>query len=172
MIHRVHRRQRHRIRARPATFLHSVRVIQRRNQPCVVALSDGGRLASRVTRKQRDPRPAVSQYAATAARVNIDSGRSLSAWTGGTLNRTPRSRVPRPTCDTSAESGRHIHREFDACGYQNYLCRMPSRWGQLAREGHQVVQFKDSGTNRFVAVVVDGAVTVHGWRTRGKGAAG
>ena len=38
----------------------------------------------------------------------------------------------------------------------------PSRWGQLARDGHQVVQFKDSGTNRFVAVVVDGEVTVYG----------
>ena len=38
----------------------------------------------------------------------------------------------------------------------------PSRWGQLAREGHQVVQFKDRATNRFVAVVVDGEVTVYG----------
>jgi len=38
----------------------------------------------------------------------------------------------------------------------------PSRWGQPAREGHQVVQFKDSATNRFVAVVVDGEVTVYG----------
>ncbi len=34
----------------------------------------------------------------------------------------------------------------------------PSRWGQLAREGHQVVQFKDNNTNRFVAVAVDGKV--------------
>jgi hypothetical protein len=38
----------------------------------------------------------------------------------------------------------------------------PSRWGQLAREGRQVVQFKDVGTNRFVAVAVDGEVTVYG----------
>jgi hypothetical protein len=38
----------------------------------------------------------------------------------------------------------------------------PSRWGQLARGGHQVVQIKDSGTNRFVAVSVDGEVTVYG----------
>ena len=28
----------------------------------------------------------------------------------------------------------------------------PSQWGQLAREGHQVVQCKDNETNRFVAV--------------------
>jgi hypothetical protein len=32
----------------------------------------------------------------------------------------------------------------------------PSRWGQLAREGHQIVQFKDVKTNRFVAVAVNG----------------
>jgi len=37
----------------------------------------------------------------------------------------------------------------------------PSRWGQLARSGHQVVQFKDAESNRFVAVVVDGKVTFY-----------
>ena len=37
-----------------------------------------------------------------------------------------------------------------------------SRWGQLARSGHQVVQFKDVETNKFVAVVVDGEVTFYG----------
>lgn len=34
----------------------------------------------------------------------------------------------------------------------------PSRWGQLARAGHQVVQFKDDASNRFVAVSVDGKI--------------
>jgi hypothetical protein len=38
----------------------------------------------------------------------------------------------------------------------------PSRWGQLARSGHQVVQFKDFETNKFVAVAVDGEVKVYG----------
>jgi hypothetical protein len=38
----------------------------------------------------------------------------------------------------------------------------PSRWGQLARQGHRVVQFKDSATNRFVAVSVGGDVTIYG----------
>jgi hypothetical protein len=38
----------------------------------------------------------------------------------------------------------------------------PSRWGQLAGSGHQVVQFKDVESNRFVAVVVDGEVTFYG----------
>lgn len=40
----------------------------------------------------------------------------------------------------------------------------PSRWGQLARSGHQVVQFKDAERNKFVAVVVDDEVTFYGAR--------
>jgi hypothetical protein len=43
----------------------------------------------------------------------------------------------------------------------------PSKWGQLARSGHQVVQFKDVASNAFAAVSVDGGVTVYGvgkWR--------
>ncbi len=50
-------------------------------------------------------------------------------------------------------------REFEAIE-QNP--EKPSRWGKLAREGHQVVQFKDVGTNNFVAVAVDGEVTEYG----------
>jgi len=38
----------------------------------------------------------------------------------------------------------------------------PSRWGQLARSGHQVVQFKDVQANRFVAVGVDGEAKEYG----------
>ena len=38
----------------------------------------------------------------------------------------------------------------------------PSRWGQLARSGHQVIQLKDVQTNRFVAVAVDGEVKEYG----------
>ncbi|MFY9741133.1 MAG: hypothetical protein WA252_19565 [Candidatus Sulfotelmatobacter sp.] len=34
----------------------------------------------------------------------------------------------------------------------------PSRWGQLAREKHQVVQFMDPQTHKYVAVSVDGKV--------------
>ena len=33
----------------------------------------------------------------------------------------------------------------------------PSRWGQLAREGHRVVQFRDEA-GKYVAVSVDGEV--------------
>jgi hypothetical protein len=38
----------------------------------------------------------------------------------------------------------------------------PSRWGQLAREGHRVVQFREVGSGKYVAVVVDGKVTEYG----------
>ena len=35
----------------------------------------------------------------------------------------------------------------------------PSRWGQLARDGHRVVQFRDLASGKYVAAVVDGKVT-------------
>jgi thiamine kinase-like enzyme len=34
----------------------------------------------------------------------------------------------------------------------------PSRWAKLAREKHQVVQFRDVETHKYVAVSVDGEV--------------
>jgi len=38
----------------------------------------------------------------------------------------------------------------------------PSRWGQLAREKHQVAQFRDVATHKYVAVAVDGEITEYG----------
>jgi DNA-binding transcriptional ArsR family regulator len=38
----------------------------------------------------------------------------------------------------------------------------PSRWGKLAREKHQVVQFRDVLTHKYVAVSVDGKITEYG----------
>jgi hypothetical protein len=38
----------------------------------------------------------------------------------------------------------------------------PSRWGQLAREKHQVVQFRDLAAHKYVAVAVDGEITQYG----------
>jgi|SRR5271163_1270120 len=38
----------------------------------------------------------------------------------------------------------------------------PSRWGELAREKHQVVQFRDVEMHRYVAVSVDGEVREYG----------
>jgi hypothetical protein len=36
-----------------------------------------------------------------------------------------------------------------------------SRWAQLAREGHKVMQFRDARTGAYVANVVDGKVTFY-----------
>ena len=38
----------------------------------------------------------------------------------------------------------------------------PSRWGYLARQGHQVVQFRDLASQGYVAVAVDGEVKEYG----------
>ncbi|MFZ0294413.1 MAG: hypothetical protein WAL52_12475 [Candidatus Sulfotelmatobacter sp.] len=38
----------------------------------------------------------------------------------------------------------------------------PSHWGKLAREKHQVVQFLDPETHKYVAVSVDGKVQEYG----------
>jgi hypothetical protein len=38
----------------------------------------------------------------------------------------------------------------------------PSRWGQLAKEKHQVVQFRDVLTHKYVGVSVDGEITEYG----------
>lgn len=40
----------------------------------------------------------------------------------------------------------------------------PSRWGQLAKKGHQVVQFQDLVTKKYLAVVVDGEIFEYGKR--------
>jgi hypothetical protein len=46
-------------------------------------------------------------------------------------------------------------REFEAIEQNR---EKPSRWGKLAREKHQVVQFRDVETHKYVAVSVDGEV--------------
>jgi hypothetical protein len=38
----------------------------------------------------------------------------------------------------------------------------PSHWGKLAREKHQVVQFRDLDAHKYVAVAVDGEVKRYG----------
>ena len=38
----------------------------------------------------------------------------------------------------------------------------PSRWGQLARQGHRVVQFRDLETQKYVAAVVDQQMHAYG----------
>ena len=67
------------------------------------------------------------------------------------------SRVTR----TSSQRLRTATFEMDGRQFQaiEQNATKPSRWGQLAREGHHVIQFKDVQTNRFVAVSVDGEIT-------------
>jgi hypothetical protein len=50
-------------------------------------------------------------------------------------------------------------REFEAIEQNR---KKPSRWGQLAREKHQVVQFRDVETKKYVAVSVDGEIMEYG----------
>jgi hypothetical protein len=38
----------------------------------------------------------------------------------------------------------------------------PTRWGKLAREKHQVVQFRDVKLGKYIAVSVDGKVQEYG----------
>jgi hypothetical protein len=40
----------------------------------------------------------------------------------------------------------------------------PSRWGQMARQGKRVVQFRDLQTNKYIAVSVDGKLFEYGKR--------
>jgi hypothetical protein len=68
-----------------------------------------------------------------------------------------------PVRRTSARRFRTVAFEIDGREYQaiEQNPEKPSRWGQLAKKGHKVVQFKDVETNRFVAVSVDGKVRVY-----------
>jgi hypothetical protein len=38
----------------------------------------------------------------------------------------------------------------------------PSRWGRLARDGHNVIQFRDVESGKYVAVAIDGEVKEYG----------
>jgi hypothetical protein len=38
----------------------------------------------------------------------------------------------------------------------------PSRWGQLARKGHHVLQFRDVASGKYIAVAVDGEIKEYG----------
>ena len=69
-----------------------------------------------------------------------------------------------PVKRTSSHRLRMVTFELDGRKYdaieQNR--EKPSRWGQLARKGHKVVQFRDVETNKYVAVAIDGDVKVYG----------
>ena len=75
-----------------------------------------------------------------------------------------------PVIPTSTQHLKIARFEMDGREYQaieQNPCKR-SKWGQLARDGHRVVQFKDSEINKFVAAVVDGKVTIYHGGKRGK----
>jgi hypothetical protein len=72
------------------------------------------------------------------------------------------SRVAR----TGARKFRTVRFVMDGVEYQGIEQNpeKPSRWGKLARDGHRIVQFRDLGSGKYVAAVVDGKVTEYGHR--------
>jgi len=69
-----------------------------------------------------------------------------------------------PVKRTSSRRLRTLRFEMDGREYQaiEQNPEKPSRWGQLARAGRQVVQFRDIQTGKYVAVAVDGKVQEYG----------
>ena len=64
-------------------------------------------------------------------------------------------------CGSFSLLGIAEEQQYLECGHRTERLEA-EQVGQLAREGHQVVQFKNVGTKRFVAVAVDGEATVYG----------
>ena len=65
---------------------------------------------------------------------------------------------------TGAQRLRTVRFEMDGREYQmiEQNPEKPSRWGKLARDGHQVVQVRDVELGKYVAAVVDGKVREYG----------
>lgn len=69
-----------------------------------------------------------------------------------------------PVRRTSSRALKSVQFTMNGRAYQaiEQNAAKPSRWGELARQGHRVVQFRDLQTGRYVAVTVDGDVTEYG----------
>ena len=65
---------------------------------------------------------------------------------------------------TGSQKLRTVRFEVDGREYQmiEQNPEKPSRWGELARKEHRVVQFRDLETQKYVAVVVDEKVQEYG----------
>ena len=74
---------------------------------------------------------------------------------------------PMPVRRTSSSRLKFVQFVMDGREYQaiEQNAAKPSRWGELARQGHRVVQFRDLRTGSYVAVAVDGEVNEY--RRRG-----
>jgi len=69
-----------------------------------------------------------------------------------------------PVTRTGTHRFRTVRFEMDGKEYQaiEQNPEKPSRWGQAAREGKRVVQFRDVDSGKYVAVVVDDRVFEYG----------
>jgi hypothetical protein len=65
---------------------------------------------------------------------------------------------------TGSQKLRAVRFEVDGREYQmiEQNPEKPSRWGKLARDGHQVVQVRDVELGKYIAAVVDGTVREYG----------
>lgn len=65
---------------------------------------------------------------------------------------------------TSSQRLKTVRFQVDGREYQaiEQNPEKPSRWGQMARQGHEVVQFRDLATGKYIAVAVDGEVKEYG----------
>jgi hypothetical protein len=69
-----------------------------------------------------------------------------------------------PIKRTSYQRLRNLIFDMDGRQYQaiEQNAEKPSRGGQLAREGHRVVQFRELESGKYIAVAVDGEVKEYG----------
>lgn len=72
--------------------------------------------------------------------------------------------LPMPVKHTGSRRFRTVQFEMNRRRYQaiEQNSERPSRWGQLAREGHRVVQFRDLESGKYVAVAVDEEIIQYG----------
>lgn len=72
-----------------------------------------------------------------------------------------------PVQRTGSRRFRMVRFTMDGRAYQaiEQNPQRPSQWGQLARQKHQVVQFRDLQNNKYVAVSVDGEITEYGQKS-------
>jgi hypothetical protein len=69
-----------------------------------------------------------------------------------------------PVQRTSSTRLRFVEFAIDGRRYQaiEQNATKVSRWAELARQGHRVVQFRDLDSGKYVAVSVDGEITEYG----------
>ncbi len=72
---------------------------------------------------------------------------------------------------TSSQRLKTVRFQVDGREYQAIAQNpeKPSRWGQMARQAHEVVRFRDLATGKYIAVAVNGEVKEYGALGRPRG---